>query len=162
MLHHTRIDILLDGLLMSFFLHVRENLWAHSDQNDERETSSSQSDWNRRHMAKRERERECRRFVADGADGGNRGCMARKSMHIDVNSSVANACEMNVIFLSGRVCLEFLHIKMLSLKRRRIMMSLVTLLIWSLDLQIGETKRTRTSYSRYQTLELEKEFHFNR
>lgn len=26
----------------------------------------------------------------------------------------------------------------------------------------GETKRQRTSYTRYQTLELEKEFHFNR
>ena len=28
--------------------------------------------------------------------------------------------------------------------------------------QNGETKRQRTSYTRYQTLELEKEFHFNR
>ncbi|CAG2101496.1 unnamed protein product [Medioppia subpectinata] len=27
---------------------------------------------------------------------------------------------------------------------------------------MGETKRQRTSYTRYQTLELEKEFHFNR
>jgi len=27
---------------------------------------------------------------------------------------------------------------------------------------LGETKRQRTSYTRYQTLELEKEFHFNR
>ena len=27
---------------------------------------------------------------------------------------------------------------------------------------MGETKRQRTSYTRYQTLELEKEFHYNR
>lgn len=27
---------------------------------------------------------------------------------------------------------------------------------------MGESKRQRTSYTRYQTLELEKEFHFNR
>ena len=39
---------------------------------------------------------------------------------------------------------------------------IIALLISDAVNQNGETKRQRTSYTRYQTLELEKEFHFNR
>ena len=44
------------------------------------------------------------------------------------------------------------------------MFSLIATFLFSSDAvnANGETKRQRTSYTRYQTLELEKEFHFNR
>ena len=49
---------------------------------------------------------------------------------------------------------------MMMMRMRRLMMVLVIGADGSSD--GADSKRTRTSYSRHQTLELEKEFHFNR
>jgi hypothetical protein len=68
---------------------------------------------------------------------------------------MSSACEINVFF-------EFHLFFYLMIYKIKIKMMIYEFYHAILDPHIGETKRTRTSYSRYQTLELEKEFHFNR
>ena len=61
-------------------------------------------------------------------------------------------------------CLPFVLLPFLklSLAFETILMMLFCWLLTDGVNAMGETKRQRTSYTRYQTLELEKEFHFNR
>ena len=164
MFHHTHIHRHSSWWAIDVVFLARERKFMGSFRSERMMNRTSlQSDWNRRHMERRE----CRRrLVADGADGWNRSCLARKSIHIDVNSSIQCVRdECHFFCLDECVCVFDVstYQDVIELERRRRMMRIVTpLIFFSLELQIGETKRTRTSYSRYQTLELEKEFHFNR
>ena len=88
---------------------------------------------------------------------------------VDCNKSIAICVTFNSNYVDEKFCFFFIAVFW-----NNIFLSYITnkmmklILVFSFFKFIGtvnangETKRQRTSYTRYQTLELEKEFHFNR